>query len=106
MACVHQISAPEFLQTGFVVAPAFRLCRGRDIHFIGEQSFDCSCDRAFLIGLCGQQTNFYCALTQKLPDRRDLRARPTLDLDRDAVDGHRHDRTGSLALVRGVRTIW
>ena len=106
MPCVHQISALEFLQVLVVLAPAFRLGRGGDIHFIPEQSFDGSCDRAPFVGLCGQQTNLYCALTQKLPDRRDLRTRPKLDLDRDTVDGHRHDRTGSLALVRGVRTIW
>ena len=103
---VHEIPACKLLQVRLVVAAAFRLCGTGSIHFICEQAFDGSADRIVIIGLGGQMADRDRPLAQQLADRCKLRARPACDLDRDAVDGDGHERTGSLALVRGERTIW
>jgi hypothetical protein len=71
-----------------------------------EQTFDGSIDRVGVGGRRRQQPATDGALSQQFPDSRKLDARRTAEIDRNAVDADGHDRTGSFARERGVRTIW
>jgi hypothetical protein len=105
MPGVYEVSGLELFAVIVVVAFAFRITRRRNAHLSCEQLFDGRADCVVIVEIRRQNTGRNGALSQQLAHGREFRGRPGEDLHRNAVDGDGHDRTGTLARVRGVRTI-
>jgi hypothetical protein len=102
---VDKVSAAELLGMRPVIPSAFRLGRCWDPDLLRKEPLNGEVDRAIVVTLRLQQPESQRALTQQLPYRRELGARPSAGVHCDAIDGNVHDRTGTFARVRGVRTI-
>ena len=102
---MDEITAAEVLRMSVIVAPAFLLGRRRHDDLARQQRFDSLVDgRLVACGLL-EQPDGERPLTKQLARSGELRGRVRLGRDLDAVDRDAHERTGSSARVRGVRTI-
>jgi hypothetical protein len=102
---MDQVAALEVLAMCLVVAPAFFFRRHRDPDLLGKKALDGPTDLGIIGNIRREKLPRNGALPQQLPHGSDLLARPRLGINCNAVNADRHDRTGTFARVRGVRTI-
>src|SRR5262249_6288064 len=106
MSSVNQISGLEFLQVILIKASAFRLSGRRHPYLVREQALNGRADQSVILSVRSQHANRSGTLPQQLAHRCNARVWPSGNFHCDAVDSDGHDRTGTLARVRGERTIW